>query len=812
MNSFFKLSFRALWRKKSFSLLNIVGLAVGIGASLLIFLVIRNEMSYDNFQSKRDRIFRVVTTTTSRSNGEKWRHSMVPAPLAHTMRRDFPSFQKIAAVEHIGGAQVYVPGKNGSEEKKFKESGGLFFVEPAIFDIFDFTWLQGNAAELKEPNTVALTQSMAETYFGNYQSAIGKTIQLWSYRVPLRVTGVFKDLPYNTDLPVRMAASHATWLKIDGHERQTNEDWRSLSGGTQCFVLTSPGEDIQRLQAQLPAFVKNNYREDADKTTYVTSLSFQPLKDMHLDKRFGTVKDDSLSPTELWALAIIGLFLLLVACINFINLATAQSVNRAKEIGIRKVLGSNRLQLLKQFLGETALITALAIILGSIMAWIAVPYLSNLVGKQLTLNLLRYPSILLFLLLSGIAVTFLAGFYPAIVLSGFNPLAAIKSRINTRPVSGISLRRALVVFQFVVAQLLVIGTLVVVKQMKFFREQPMGFEKKAVVLLDLPSDSTLKLKYGYLKSRLLELRGVEAGSLCSIEPSSRFGWFTDFFYNNRPERQPYSVKRISADTGYFNTFRLALAAGRYPFSNDTTREVLVNETVVKKLGLRSAEDIIGKMVAFDNGARKFPVAGVLRDFNNNSLRDEISPAVISSDYNDYSTLALRLDPEKVPATLKQVEQIFTAVYPTYIYQCTFFDAQIGNFYRTEAITASLFKVFAFLAIFISCLGLYGLVSFMVVQKTKEVGIRKVLGASVQSILYLFSREFTTLIGIAFLMAAPVGYYFMKKWLVGFHYHTEIGWGIFVLAIALSILIAWIAVGYKAISAALANPVKSLRAE
>ncbi|WP_436488057.1 ABC transporter permease [Chitinophaga sp. ARDCPP14] len=812
INSYFKLSFRTLWRKKSFSLLNIVGLAVGIGASLLIFLVIRNEMSYDTYQSKRERIFRVVTTFTNRSTGEKWRHSMVPAPLASAMRRDFPSLEKVAVAEYIGGAQVYVPGENGGEEKKFKESGGLFFVEPALFDIFDFTWLYGSAAELKEPNTVALTQSMAEAYFGNYKNAIGKIIQLWSYRVPLRVTGVFKDLPYNTDLPVRMAASHATWLRMDDHERQTREDWRSLSGGTQCFALTSPKDDIGKLQAQLPAFVKNNYREDVNQTTGFSSLTFQPLKEMHLDKRYATVKDDSLSATELWALAIIGLFLLMVACINFINLATAQSVNRAKEIGIRKVLGSNRLQLLKQFLGETALITASAIILGSIMAWLAIPYLSNLVGKTLELNPLRHPSILLFLVLSGVIVTFLAGFYPAIVLSGFNPVAAIKSRISIRPANGISLRRALVVFQFVVAQLLVIGTLVVVKQMKYFREKPMGFEKEAVVLLDLPSDSTLRLKYSHLKSRLLQLPGVEAGSLCSIEPSSHFGRFTDFYYNNEAKRQPYSVKRINADTGYFNTFRLGLVAGRYPFSDDSTREVLVNETVVRKLGLRSAEDIIGKIVAVDNGSRKFPVAGVLRDFNNNSLRDEISPSVISSDNNDYGTLALRLDPEKVPATLKQVEQIFTAVYPTYIYDCTFFDDQIGNFYRAEAITAALFKVFAFLAIFISCLGLYGLVSFMVVQKTKEVGIRKVLGASVQSILYLFSREFTTLIGIAFLVAAPVGYYFMKKWLLGFHYHIDMGWGIFVLAIVLSVLIAWIAVGYKAIRAALANPVKSLRAE
>ncbi|MBS0030597.1 ABC transporter permease [Chitinophaga sp. 22321] len=808
LNNYFKLSYRTLWRKKSFSLLNILGLAVGIGATLLIFLVIRNEMSYDTYQHNRNRIFRVVTTIHSRSNGEVlWTHGMVPAPLAPALRQDFPALEKVAVVEYIGGAQIYVPGKGIADEKKFKESTGLFFAEPAVFDLFDFTWLDGNAAALKEPNTAVLTQSLAEAYFGNYKDAIGKTIQLWSFRVPLRVVGVYKDLPANTDLPVRMAASYVTWLRRESNAGLINE-WRSLSGGTQCFVLTSPQQNIAQLQGRLPAFVKNHFREDADHTTGVRALAFQPLKDMHLDKRFPTLKDDSLSPAELWALTIIGIFLLLVACINFINLATAQSVNRAREIGIRKVLGSNRLQLLKQFLNETALITALALVLGCMMAWVALPYLSDLIQKPLALAPLQYPSILLFLLLTGIAVTFLAGFYPAIVLSGFNPLAAIKSRINARSAKGISLRRGLVVFQFVVAQLLVIGTLVVVKQMQFFRNQPMGFEKKAVVLLDLPSDSTLKLKYPYLKSRLLQLPGVVAGSLCSVEPSSRSGRFTDYYYNN--ERQPYSVKRVAADTGYFNTFRLGLVAGRYPFPSDTMREVLVNETIIKKLGLHSPADIVGKMIAVDEGGLKsYPVTGVLRDYNNNSLRDEIAPSLISTGYDDYGTLALRLNPESIGSTLKQIEKVFTEVYPTYIYDCTFFDAQIGNFYKAEAMTAALFKVFAFLAMFISCLGLYGLVSFMAVQKTKEVGIRKVLGASVQSIVFLFSKEFTILISIAFVVAAPVGYYFMKKWLFSFHYHTDMGWGIFILAIGLSVLIAWIAVGYKAVRAALVNPVKSL---
>lgn len=814
INSYFKLSFRTLWRNKAFSLLNILGLAIGIGASLLIFLVIRNEMSYDSYHSKRDRIFRMVTTSRIRSNGEiDWTHSYVPAPLANTLRRDFPSLEKVTELAAVGGGQIYIPGKDGTDEKRFKEKDGIFFAAPELFDIFDFSWVSGTVKGLEEPNTAVISQSVARAYFGSYNEAIGKTIQLWSYRVPLRIIGVFKDLPDNTDIPIRIAASFITYQRLDNGARFKAEesDWRSLSGGAQVFALLRQGQDIERLQAQLPAFVKKNYREDEDRTTHVSSLTFQPLREMHLDKRFGTLKGDSLSPGQLSALALIGIFLLLVACINFINLATAQSVNRSREIGVRKVLGSSRRQLLQQYLGETALITLIAVIIGCILAWLTIPYLSRLMEKTLVLDLLHYPSIWIYLLLTGIVVTLLAGLYPAMILSGFNPIAAIKSKISSRTIGGITLRRGLVVFQFIIAQLLVIGTLAVLKQLQFFRSQPLGFEKDAIVLIDLPSDSSLKVKYPYLKTRMLQLPGVAAASLCSREPSSGGGWYRNFFFNHDPERQPYSLKTLCADTGYFNTFRIGLAAGRFPFASDTTRELIVNETLVKKLGLKSAEEIVGKTISFSQG-KPLPVVGVLKDFNNTPLQTSIHPAAILADYNEYGTIALRLRPETLQHTLKQVQKTFTEVYPTYIYDCVFFDERIARFYKTETQTAQLFKMFAILAIAISCLGLYGLVSFMAVQKTKEVGIRKVLGASVQHIVYLFSKEFTILVGIAFLVAAPIGYYCMQQWLSNFHYHTQLTPGIFVLAIVLSIAIAWLTVGYKAVKAALVNPVKSLKAE
>jgi putative ABC transport system permease protein len=809
-NTDFKIAFRSLWRKRAFSFLNIAGLAVGIAASLLIFLVIKNELSYDDYHVNKDRIYRVVTTAINRSNGEVTaNYSIVAGPLPETMRHEFSSLEKVATVFDVGNAQVYVPGKDLSDEKRFNITNGLFFAEPDLFKIFDYTWLAGNAEALKDLNTAVINQSLATSFFGSYSNAIGKTIQLWSFRVPLKIVGVFEDLPQNTDVPLRMVGSFVTFAKLNENKMLSKGDWRSLMGGLSCFVLAPERQSISALQQQLPAFVKRNYQED--KESSFTQLSFQPLKDMHLDKRFEIYGSGGLSKTELWSLGLIGLFLLLVACINFVNLATAQSVSRAKEIGVRKVLGSTRIQLLQQFLNETALITICSLLIGCLIVMLALPALSDVMHKPIRLHIQDYPAVAVFLLLTGVIVTFLAGFYPAMVLSGFNPIAAIKSKITTRTVGGISLRRSLVVLQFLIAQLLVIGTLVVVKQMDFFRKRELGFQKESIVLLNLPSDDQYKPKYAYLKDQLSQIPGVTAAALCMDAPSSRSGWYTDVFFDTNPEKQPFSVNRQFGDTGYFSTFKLNLAAGRLPYASDTVREVVVNETFVKKLGLKSANDVIGKMIGFDNISR-YPVVGVVKDYNNKSLREAIEPIVMSTSFDKYNYVALRLNPAKMKPALSEVEKLFTGVFPTYMYDRTFLDERIKDYYTAETTTAQLFKVFSFLAIFISCLGLYGLISFMAVQKTKEVGIRKVLGASVQSIVYLFSKEFTILIGISFLIAAPLGYYFMQGWLNNFHYHTNIGWGVFAMSVLISVIISWCTVGYKAIRAALVNPVKSLKTE
>jgi putative ABC transport system permease protein len=817
LNNNLKTTWRSLWRKRTFTLLNILGLAVGIGASLAIFLVIRGELSYDAYHVNKDRIFRVVTIISAKKGGgELQRSGSVSANVAPALRTDFPQLEQVAQVWYNGGAQIYVPAPNQAEEKRFNEGGGIYFLEPSLFDIFDFTWLEGNAGRLSEPHTTVLTESLAKTYFGSAAQAMGQTIQLWSYRVPLTVVGVFRDPPVNTDLPIRIGASYATMLELNPNLLSASE-WLDIPWASQCFMLLRKGQDPKTLEAQLPSFVKRHYPQENEPET--RSLTLQALPTMHLDDRTSTLVGHVIPVSELWSLGLIGLFLVVVACINFVNLATAQSVTRAKEIGVRKVLGSSRAQLMVQFMRETALITAVALLLGCIIAELALPILNQLMQKPISMDVLHHPAILGYMLLVGILVTLLAGFYPAVVVSGFDPVAAIKSKISTRSIGGISLRRSLVVVQFVIAQLLVIGTLVVIKQMHYFKSRPLGFTQTAVALLDLPSDSLDITKYNYLKASMLAVPGVREASLCSDGPTDWGGNFPGFRFDGRTNKEAFSIEEQNVDTSFLRTFDISLAAGRLPFTADTTStELLVNETTVRKLGFSSPGDILGKTMDFGTG-RVFTIVGIVHDYNTQPLRGAIQPLALlfQGSYKrfvflGYEDLAVRMDPKQLQETLPQVQKLFSSVFPSYLYDCTFLDDRIASFYQDENRTAQLFKTFSLIAIFISCLGLYGLVSFMAVQKTKEVGIRKVLGASVKSIVYLFSREFTWLILLAFVVSAPLGYYFMHGWLNGFYYHTQMGWIEFALAIAGSLLIAWATVGYKAYRAALANPINSLKYE
>jgi len=802
IKNYLKTAWRNLLRNKSYTAINIVGLAIGIAACLLIFLVIHFETSFDNFHKKKDSIYRIVSAfkTPEGINYE----TGVPLPTAQGLRIDYP--QLTVASIFKNESQITVTGSNGQILKKFKESN-VYFTEPQFFNIFDFEWLSGDRKTvLTEPNTAVLTQDAAEKYFGNWKDAIGKTIKYENKNI-LKVTGILKNMPVNTDFNLSVVISAATLKNTDFNGNL--KDWVSTFSYSYCFIVLPPSLTIDQFNKDLVPFVKKHKPAEYAKD----GMMAIPLREMHYDNRFGVFSGHTFSKELIGALSLIGLFLLIIACVNFINLATAQAVNRSKEVGIRKALGGNRKQLIFQFISETLIITLFAVMLAIGLAQTALPFLNQLLVIKISTAFLTDPLVIFFLIAVILGVTFLSGFYPAMVLSGFNPITALKNKIVAGRSSGISLRRGLVVLQFCIAQVLVIGTLVVINQMNYFKNFPLGFDKDAIVNVTIPTDSMSHLKIDALRNQLLQQPGVKKVSFSFASPSDNSGWSSDFKFNNSQKRTDFAANLKWADADYFALYQLKFVAGRPYIRSDTVHEYVVNETMLRKLGIQNPKDAIGKYInLWDEKKKTAQIVGVIKDFNVVSLKRPVPPVLVASWKDVYQTINIKLQPANIKLSLASIEKLWNSTFPDYVYEYQFLDDKVAGFYDREDQLSTLYKIFAGIAIFISCLGLYGLVSFMAVQRTKEVGIRKTLGASVSHIVYLFSKEFTLLIVIAFGISAPIGWFFMNKWLQAFTYKITLGPGIFILAIAASIIIAWLTVGYKAIRAALANPVNSLRSE
>ena len=796
-----KTAFRNLKRNKSYAVINALGLSVGIAACLLLFLVIQFENSFDNFHPKKKNIYRVSTEFhgqdgTSYSDG-------IAFPVAKGLRADFPQIPEVAAIFGNGG-QITIDNGNG-QSKKFIEDN-FYYAEPTFFEMFHFEWLAGSAkTSLANPNNAVLTQATAEKFFGNWKDALGKTIK-YSNKTLYKITGILKNPPVNTDFPLRIVVPYSA---LDNTNIKNNlNDWVSTYGGAYTFIVLPPELSEAKFNAMLKPFAKKHKPAEYAQDGYV----LQPLTEIHFDSRFGNYKGHTFSHSLITALSLIGLFLIIIACVNFINLATAQAVNRAKEVGVRKVLGSNRKQLALQFIGETAIIVICAILIATLIAEGVLPLLNKLLEEQIPMNFFNNPLLVLFVLTTGISVTLLSGVYPAIILSGFNPITALKSKLNPEMTGGISLRRGLVVFQFAIAHILIIGMILVVSQMNYFRTASMGFEKSAIINVPLINDSIHLTKLDFVRNQLLSNPNIQHVSFSFGSPSAENNWSSDFKFNHAAKSTDFSANLKWADPEYFETFNLKFVAGRPFHASDTVREFVVNETLLKKLGIRNPEEAIGKEINFWDGRRVANIVGVVRDFNANSLRGPLAPVVLSTWKSVYQTINIRVKPGAEKTVLPFIEKLWIQTFPEYVYQYSFLDKTIENYYKQEDQLAQLYKIFAGIAIFISCLGLYGLVSFMAVQRTKEVGIRKVLGASVRNIIYLLSKEFTLLIIIAFIISAPIAWYIMHEWLKNYTYRISLSASIFVLAILSSIGIAWLTVAHRAIRAATANPVKSLRSE
>jgi hypothetical protein len=536
---------------------------------------------------------------------------------------------------------------------------------------------------------------------------------------------------------------------------------------------------------------------------------------MHYDGTLDVYSGKTFSLSLVRALVWIGIFLLVIACINFINMATAQAVNRAREVGVRKVLGSDRRQLILRFLGETGILSGMAVASSILLAVPLLGPVNVLLGTQLSSAPLADWDVILFLLGLWIAVMVLAGVYPSLVLSGFNPVTALKSKTAVSSTRGLSLRRALVVLQFVVAQVLITGVLVIVNQMNYFRHADLGFVKDAIINVTVPGDSLSRTRQAALRDELLRNPGVEAFSYSSSSPTDNSGTWSDFRYDHQAAKTPFGASLKWADTGYFGLYHIQLAAGRIysnTYSSDSTREFVINETCAKKLGLHRPQEALGHEINFWDHQFVGRIVGVVKDFNVQSLKDSISPVVIWPWPLIYQTANIKLQPARIKETVAAVNKAWIGAFPNSYFEYQFLDDKLANLYAQEEQLGVLYEVFAGIAIFISCLGLYGLISFLAVQRNKEIGIRKVLGASVWQLVGLLSREFTVLVIVAFVVATPVSWYFMHRWLENYVYRIVLGPGVFVLTVAGAVLIAWATVGYRAVRAALANPVDSLKAE
>ena len=803
IKNYFRIGIRNLKRNTGYTLVNVLGLATGIAVCLLIFLMISYETSFDNFHKNSERIGRILTEYHHADSKDIFYGKGVPFGLPNTLKSSLKQVEEVAPVWANYNDQLEISDGNNGSLKKIKEEKGVFFTTPAFFKIFDFPLLAGSYESLKNPNNALLTKESAEKYFGSWQDAVGKTIKLNNTDV-LKISGILATIPANTDFQFKVVVAYGT----GNTERFVHStDWDGTYSSFSCYVLLPKNESLAGFNNQLKtlsAKMKSPGNKDLQ--------TIQTLNAVHYDTQAGDFSNRTISHELINALWLIASFILLIACVNFINLSTAQAVNRSKEVGVRKVLGSNRWQLKWQFITETFLIVLASVLFSLLISWLALPWLNILLELSLKISLANGFSIALFLLILSISVTLLAGFYPSVVLSGFNPITALKSKLTAKTHKGISLRRGLVIFQFIIAQSLIIGTWVIARQMIFFTSQPLGFNKNAIVNIPVPTDSAGLSRLGFLKKQLKAVNGIRDVSFNSNTPveDNNDNWTMVYFNHAEKRTDFYSIQK-SADEEYIPGYQLPLIAGRNLEPSDTIREFIVNEMFLTNLGITNPQDALNKEISFSK-TTKGPIVGVLKNFYNRSFRDNLAPLIITTDKRDYSQASVRLNSKELSASMPEIEKIWNETYPDFVFEYKFLDDKVESFYKHEHQISQLYKIFALIAIFLSCLGLYGLASFMAVQRLKEVGIRKVLGATGAHIVYLFSREFVLLIALAFAVAAPLSWYFMHQWLQNYPFRIELSWWIFPAGGLVSIFIALATVSFQALKAAMANPVTSLRSE
>jgi predicted permease len=796
LRNYLKTAIRNLLRQKSISIINLAGLTLGITSSLVLFLMVAYMSSYDSFVKKRDRIYRVVNQSQG-NNGTDYQAG-VPTVLPGAFRNDFPEAEEVLFISNGSTDLVIIPQRNG-ELKKIQEEQ-IAFTEPGYFKLFDRAIILGIAAQaIDEPNEAIISTTLAKKYFGK-EDAIGEVLKYEDAEYSIKA--VMEDAPSNTDFPFNLLLSYSTIKK-----QREEEGWNSIWSGEQCYFLLREGESIAKVDNRLPAFTKKYIgADDPDKTEFIT----QPLTEMHFDERFDTYSSNTVSRTTLVAFSVIALILIVTASINFINLSTAEAIKRSKEVGVRKSLGSTRGQLVLQFLGETTLVTVVAVLLSLALTQFALAFINPFMEMKLVLDFAADTTLWIYIVSVTVLVSVFSGLYPAFVVSGFKPTQALKNLISNRNSSGYVLRKGLVVMQFFISQLLIIGTIVIIGQMKYYQSKDLGFAKDAILVVPIPEKEkpSASGKMRTLREDMARIPGVELASLCSAPPSSGNVSGTNFHLQGSDQEYSTQVKQV--DGNYIDLYKLHLLEGQNIADLDTATGFVINEKLAHIAGFANPGDMVGKVIHL--WGKDYPVVGIVKDFHTVSLRSPIEATVLFNRISGYENLALKVKMSEAQNIIAQLKTKWEAAYPEHLFEYQFLDENIREFYDGEQRMSILLSVFTSMAIFIGCLGLFGLATFMANQKTKEIGVRKVLGASVESIIMMFSKEYLKLILLGFVLAAPVGWFFMGKFLDEFAYKIEVGPQVFILTLGITLLIAIVTVGYRSFRAATVNPVSSLRSE
>ena len=806
LKNYFKTAIRNLSRNRTYTVINVLGLALGISAALVLFKYVIFEKSFDNYLSNYDSLYRFTKRVESPNLIDL--EGGVPNPFAEAFNMDYPALGTACRTFYTGENQLSVKDATGNWTH-YEQKDGIAFADSTFFQLFSYDWKVGNPeTALNQPGSAVISTSLAEKFFGvtdgGYDRVLGKDVKM-NNRVNVFISGVVADPPKNASVPFKLIMAYESVAEIFDFYQPNS--WTSTSSNAQVFFLANKNVTQQQIEAVLPGFSEKYIPATENKT----SFHVQSLEQMHYEPEFNTYANSAIDKDLLTVPIAVGIFLILTACVNFVNLSTALAIKRSKEVGIRKVLGGHKRQLIFQFLGETFLITILSVLISIGIAELVMSNLGELLGYELSLDLLNDSQLLTMILTVIIGVTLFAGLYPSFVLSKLKPVSVLRGKGQTGLSGNINTRRGLVIFQFFISQVLVICTLVVVSQMEYFNSSDLGFQKESIITFPLPSPEASKLEV--IRNELTRFPGVENVSYAYGSPLSSNNIGSTFGYAPLEIQGQFDVAYKVIDEHYLDLYEIELLAGRDIKKNDTLTEALLSMEALMLMEMDDPNEAIGKEISSGFSGPK-TVVGVFKDFHNKDLKEKRDPMVMVKypDYFSEGALKFNGSVAQTDELLQTLEKTWSAQYPETLFDYTLLSEAILENYQEESDMLALFQVFSGIAILIGCLGLYGLVSFMASQKRKEIGVRKVLGATTNQILNIFSKEMLVLIAIAFLVAVPFGYYFMNNWLSGFEYRIELDVWVFAIAIVFTLVVGLITTGLRSFQAATSNPVDSLRSE